>query len=81
MEEGAGRRGIPSLLKSQVPAEIEAASLQQEHIASDITQVRPSSLSVRGSWHRFPTFFQFIYFLACLHFFCEDLFPCILVLV
>jgi len=58
MEEGAGRRGIPSLLKSQVPAEIEAASLQQEHIASDITQVRPSSLSVLGSWHRFPLFFS-----------------------
>jgi cysteine synthase A len=49
MEEGAGRRGIPSLLKSPVPAEIEAASLQQEHIASDITQVRPSYL-VSLSW-------------------------------
>ncbi|KAG0512801.1 hypothetical protein BDA96_10G045600 [Sorghum bicolor] len=41
MEEGAGRRGIPSLLKSPVVAETEATflSLQQEHIASDITQL------------------------------------------
>jgi cysteine synthase A len=49
MEEGTGRRGIPSLLKSPVPAETEATSLQQEHIASDITQVRSSYL-VSLSW-------------------------------
>ncbi|KAF8732891.1 hypothetical protein HU200_015240 [Digitaria exilis] len=43
-----GRKGIPSLLKSPSPrGETEAASLQQEHIASNITQVQ--SLSILAS--------------------------------
>ena len=41
MEEEEGRKGIPSLLKPPSPPETEAGSLQQEHIASDITQVWP----------------------------------------
>lgn len=43
MEAGAGRRGIPSLLKPPAARADEsggATSPQQEHIASDITQVR-----------------------------------------
>ncbi|KAF8697594.1 hypothetical protein HU200_035780 [Digitaria exilis] len=40
MEGEVGRKGIPSLLKSpSPPGETEAASLQQEHIASNITQL------------------------------------------
>eukprot|EP00267_Zea_mays_P047140 XP_020399570.1 putative inactive cysteine synthase 2 isoform X1 [Zea mays] len=42
MEAGAGRRGIPSLLKSPAARADEsggATSPQQEHIASDITQL------------------------------------------
>jgi hypothetical protein len=46
MEEEEGRRGIPSLLKPPLPPETEAGSLQQEHIASDITQVRSSLVSI-----------------------------------
>jgi len=77
MEEGAGRRGIPSLLKSPVVAETEATSLslQQEHIASDITQVMPSYL-VSLSWHRllssdfslfFSSFFAIFLWKVCFH--------------
>ncbi|CAL5036785.1 unnamed protein product [Urochloa decumbens] len=39
MEEEVGRRGIPSLLRLPSPPENETASLRQEHIASDITQL------------------------------------------
>jgi hypothetical protein len=45
MEEEEGRRGIPSLLRfpspTTPPETTEPASVQQEHIASDITQVWP----------------------------------------
>jgi hypothetical protein len=40
--EEAGRRGIPSLLN---PSSASSEG-QQEHIASDVTQVRPPSCSL-----------------------------------
>jgi hypothetical protein len=50
MEEEVGRRGIPSLLKLLSPPETDtSSSLQQEHIASNITQVQHSLWSL--SWH------------------------------
>jgi len=42
--EEVGRRGIPSLLKLS-SSSIDGGAGEQEHIASDITQVRSSILS------------------------------------
>jgi len=39
MEGEEGRKGLPSLLKPPSPPGTEAGFLQQEHIASDITQL------------------------------------------